>query len=320
MTEHETFPGKTYIVTSKAGCTITDASGELEETCEPGKQKVISAPSDKLYTSEHAVVRETFNGAPAVQSGGGEGGECLVTKDANNNYLLGEGAQVSEGVRFGMGLGQSSKVQGNQTVAVGYSSAAVAYGVAVGAQAYAAYSGDVAIGYQASGTLSIGEGARGGGISIGASSYSSSAKSVTIGISATCSNDGEIALGYKAAATMEHASALGLEAKAGYGYSMAIGEKTSTYEISSLILAARSPEPGCVLTFELLAKNMAATGEDGAIGDANAFITGGALRFGVHDLVSGERETMTISVESLWAMLRAAGGVSEKAAVNEYYN
>lgn len=73
MKEHNTFPGKTYVVTSKVGCTITDASGELDETCEPGKQKAISAPSDKLYTSEHAVVRETFNGAPAVGSGGGAG-------------------------------------------------------------------------------------------------------------------------------------------------------------------------------------------------------------------------------------------------------
>lgn len=73
MKEHNTFPGKTYVVTSKAGCTITDASGELEETCEPGKQKAISAPSDKLYTSEHAVVRETFNRAALAlgQSGGG---------------------------------------------------------------------------------------------------------------------------------------------------------------------------------------------------------------------------------------------------------
>jgi hypothetical protein len=63
MKGHNTFPGKTYVVTCKAGCAITDASGELDETCEPGKQKAISAPSDKLFTSEHAVVRETFNRA-----------------------------------------------------------------------------------------------------------------------------------------------------------------------------------------------------------------------------------------------------------------
>ena len=63
MTEHETFPGKPYVVTSKAGCTITDASGELEETCEPGKQKVVHAPSEKLFTSAPAIVRETFNRA-----------------------------------------------------------------------------------------------------------------------------------------------------------------------------------------------------------------------------------------------------------------
>ena len=63
MKEHETFPGKPYVVTCKAGCDITDASGELDETCEPGKQKVVYAPSEKLFTSENAVVRETFNRA-----------------------------------------------------------------------------------------------------------------------------------------------------------------------------------------------------------------------------------------------------------------
>ena len=66
MTEHETFPGKPYVVTSKAGCTITDASGELEETCEPGKQKVVHAPSEKLFTSAPAIVRETFNRAASA--------------------------------------------------------------------------------------------------------------------------------------------------------------------------------------------------------------------------------------------------------------
>ena len=66
MKEHDTFPGKPYVVTCKAGCDITDASGELDETCEPGKQKIVYAPSEKLFTSENAVVRETFNRAAAV--------------------------------------------------------------------------------------------------------------------------------------------------------------------------------------------------------------------------------------------------------------
>ena len=86
MKEHNTFPGKTYVVTCKAGCAITDASGELDETCEPGKQKAISAPSDKLYTSEHAVVRETFNRAALALRllGGG------VTSELPAGYLRAE--------------------------------------------------------------------------------------------------------------------------------------------------------------------------------------------------------------------------------------
>ena len=86
MTEHETFPGKPYVVTSKAGCTITDASGELEETCEPGKQKVIHAPSEKLFTSAPAIVRETFKRAASVLRllGGG------VKSDLPTGYLRAE--------------------------------------------------------------------------------------------------------------------------------------------------------------------------------------------------------------------------------------
>lgn len=75
MKEHDTFPGTSYFVTCKAGCTITDASGELELTCEPGHQQYVNAPSDKLYTSENAVVRKaTFNYALAELGllGGGD--------------------------------------------------------------------------------------------------------------------------------------------------------------------------------------------------------------------------------------------------------
>lgn len=93
MTEHETFPGKPYVVTSKAGCTITDASGELEETCEPGKQKVIHAPSEKLFTSAPAIVRETFKRAASAlgQSGGG------VKSELPAGYLRAEFLESNSG-------------------------------------------------------------------------------------------------------------------------------------------------------------------------------------------------------------------------------
>lgn len=67
MKEHDTISGNPYFVTCKAGCVITDASGELKLTCEPGHQQFVNAPSDKLYTSEDAVVRKAnFNYAPAA--------------------------------------------------------------------------------------------------------------------------------------------------------------------------------------------------------------------------------------------------------------
>lgn len=65
MTEHKTFPGKTYCVTCAEGCTVTDSTGALRLECEAGKQLHLTAPSDKLFTSASAIVREVFNYAPA---------------------------------------------------------------------------------------------------------------------------------------------------------------------------------------------------------------------------------------------------------------
>lgn len=100
MKEHNTFPGKTYVVTCKAGCAITDASGELDETCEPGKQKAISAPSDKLYTSEHAVVRETFKRAALALGllGGGVDKWGKYAKCTNQADLLAVNADYKKDV------------------------------------------------------------------------------------------------------------------------------------------------------------------------------------------------------------------------------
>ena len=43
---------------------MTDASGQLNAECEAGKQLWVTAPSEKLFTSAPASVRETFNCAP----------------------------------------------------------------------------------------------------------------------------------------------------------------------------------------------------------------------------------------------------------------
>lgn len=177
MTEHKTFPGKTYVVTSKAGCDITDASGELEETCEPGKQKVINAPSDILYTSAPAVVRETFNLAPALGSGSGGGVEIKFDTTPTQNstnavtsgglydllngepFVLGKGSQATaaDSIAFGIGaqatgqmaslaIGKGAKATGYLNVALGVNASATNNCTAVGNTARAEYYGSVAIG------------------------------------------------------------------------------------------------------------------------------------------------------------------------------
>lgn len=335
---------KWHVVSGPVGGKVCNEDGTVTYCTIPeGGQGCFYAVSTKVYTEDAAVQVDeivNFNGALVASAGSGSGGgACLVTKDANGNYLLGEGAQAAGNGYFSTVLGQSSAVNGSESVTVGYMAETESYGVSVGAEASATYTGGVAIGCRPATMgafgISVGMEASGydRGVAVGYKSHGNmyavavgseartAITSVAIGANAYApAGHGSMALGYKASAMEIHTSAIGSEAKAGYIYSMAIGEKTSTYEAHSLILAARSSESGCALTFELLAKEMAATGEDGAIGDVDAFITGGSVRFGVHDLVSGERETMTISVELLWAMLRAAGGVSEKSQVSgEYY-
>lgn len=65
MTEHKTFPGKVYAVTSAAGCTVTDPSGLTIATVEAGEQKAVVATSDRIFTSADATVTAVFKYAPA---------------------------------------------------------------------------------------------------------------------------------------------------------------------------------------------------------------------------------------------------------------
>lgn len=72
--EYATIAGNYYTITSKSGCSVTDATGTLEETVEAGKQLAVQAPSDKLIIDdEQAIVfKANFNFALARISGGGK--------------------------------------------------------------------------------------------------------------------------------------------------------------------------------------------------------------------------------------------------------
>lgn len=66
--EYATIAGNYYTITSKSGCTVTDATGTLNETVDAGKQLTVQAPSDKLiYDDEQAIVfKATFKHALAA--------------------------------------------------------------------------------------------------------------------------------------------------------------------------------------------------------------------------------------------------------------
>lgn len=114
MKEHDTFPGNSYFVTCKVGCTITDASGELKLTCEPGHQQYVNAPSDKLYTSEDAVVRKAnFNYALAALGLLGGGVSELPTGYIRALFLESTGTQyMDSGIAPKSGLSYHVDFQG----------------------------------------------------------------------------------------------------------------------------------------------------------------------------------------------------------------
>lgn len=74
--EYATLAGNYYTITSKSGCTVTDATGTLNETVDAGKQLTVQAPSDKLiYDDEQAIIfKATFKYALAALGllGGGD--------------------------------------------------------------------------------------------------------------------------------------------------------------------------------------------------------------------------------------------------------
>ena len=55
--EYKTIAGNFYTITSKSGCSVTDATGTLSMTVDAGGQLTVQAPSDKLvYDDEQAIV------------------------------------------------------------------------------------------------------------------------------------------------------------------------------------------------------------------------------------------------------------------------
>lgn len=74
--EYATLAGNYYTITSKSGCSVTDATGTLNETVEAGKQLTVQAPSDKLiFDDEQAIIfKANFKRAALALGllGGGE--------------------------------------------------------------------------------------------------------------------------------------------------------------------------------------------------------------------------------------------------------
>lgn len=92
--EYKTIAGNYYTITSKSGCSVTDATGTLSMTVDAGGQLTVQAPSDKLvYDDEQAIVfKANFNHALAVAGLLG-GGDKLPAGYTRLEFLKGTGKQ-----------------------------------------------------------------------------------------------------------------------------------------------------------------------------------------------------------------------------------
>ena len=92
--EYKTIAGNYYTITSKSGCSVTDATGTLSMTVDAGGQLTVQAPSDKLvYDDEQAIVfKANFKHALAVAGLLG-GGDKLPAGYTRLEFLESTGAQ-----------------------------------------------------------------------------------------------------------------------------------------------------------------------------------------------------------------------------------
>lgn len=176
MKEHDTFPGKSYAITSRVDCTLFDDNG-MNEPLKAGKQHHFTAQTSKVYTTEPSTITASnFKIAFVSNGSGGEGVEIKFDTTPTQNST---NAVTSGGVydvcfaRF-LKLGLGAKV--------------VSYSLALGEGANAASYRTVAIGEYA-------EGKKNGAIAIGSYTKAEGAESISMGRNAKVKDDGVFGVG-----------------------------------------------------------------------------------------------------------------------------
>lgn len=336
-----------HVVSGPVGGKVYNEDGTVTYCTIPeGGQGCFYAVTTKVYTRDLAIQVDeivNFNGALVASAGSGSGG---VSEDAVGSIV---------GSTFKLAVGSNVPMGSADTGSIALGGLAEKRGLAIGYEANAREKSDtIALGYNAKAygdkAVSIGVGSSCGGdfcVSLGGSSEADYSYGVALGHYAKCFHDngtsvgscaqsyysGGVAVGYCSKTggdsitigsramsdVVNHAIVIGTEAEAAHPYTVVIGEKSRSMDECSVLLEARRMDSYAVLRMELLASGMECTGGDGGIGDADAFVTGGALRFTAVDKVAGTQETMTIALEQLWAMLEAAGGLKEKGGEAYYY-
>lgn len=339
---------KWHVVSGPVGGKVYNEDGTVTYCTIPeGGQGCFYAVTTKVYTRDLAIQVDeivNFNGALVASAGSGSGGG--VSEDAVASIV---------GSQFKLAVGSSVPTASADDGSIALGGVAEKKGLAIGYGAHAREKSDtIALGYQAKAygdcSVSIGGGSscRGSnsvslgsfseadydfGVALGNSAKCFQSNGTSVGFYAQSYDGGGVAVGYCSKATADsitigshariegcnHAIVIGANAETAHPYTVVIGEKSRSIDECSVLLEARKMSSYAVLRMELLAGGMECTGGDGEIGSADAFVTGGALRFTAVDKVAGTQETMTIALEQLWAMLEAAGGQKEKGGEAHYY-
>ena len=165
----QSIAGKTYVITSPNGCTVTDETGLTLGTVDAGQQKVFIATGAKLQADDDSArITATFNLAPALGSDSGGGASINfdeVPTEGSGNAVTSGGlySKLMSPICIGKGataprpsaivIGQDAKssnstdhiilignniqtsINSAELITIGRSSTASAYSVSLGANA-----------------------------------------------------------------------------------------------------------------------------------------------------------------------------------------
>lgn len=248
-------------------------------------------------------IATTFAATNTIGTGNGvsfgEGAKATAQKNQNSIAM---GKDANSLYDSSIAIGNGTKANGNESIAIGTNSNSFDKSVAIGSNTKANWAGNVAISTDAQAT-------GGGSIAIGENSKSSNGQAISIGVNTNTSGTKAIAVGHNASATGNQGVAIGREATAAGQNSTALGWKSNVAKdtFNGLSLGYNSS----VVSDNSVALGSRSVANISDTNDTNAYLSNEefATKNGVISVGSSEKEIYR-------RITNVAGGAADHDAVN----